>query len=46
MQVKFKYGCGPIIIGEVIALALRKCIENDSFHSYFRFSIYVMQHAT
>ena len=31
MQVKFKYGCGPIIIGEVIALALRKCIENDSF---------------
>ena len=45
MQVKFEYGCGPIIIGEVIALALRKCIENDSFHSYFRFSIYVMQHA-
>ena len=41
MQVKFKYGCGPIIIGGVIALALRKCIENDSFHSYFRFSIYV-----
>jgi hypothetical protein len=39
MQVKFKYGCGPIIIGRVIALALRKCIENDSFHSYFRFSI-------
>jgi hypothetical protein len=27
MQVKFKYGCGPIIIGGVIALALRKCIE-------------------
>jgi hypothetical protein len=41
MHVKFKYGCGPIIIGGVIALALRKCIENDSFNSYFRFSIYV-----
>jgi hypothetical protein len=27
MQVKFKYGCGPIIIGGIIALALRKCIE-------------------
>jgi hypothetical protein len=39
MQVKFKYGCGPIIIGGIIAL--RKCIENDRFHSYFRFSIYV-----
>jgi hypothetical protein len=24
MQVKFEYGCGPIIIGEVIALELRK----------------------
>jgi hypothetical protein len=27
MQMKFKYGCGPSIIGGVIALALRKCIE-------------------
>jgi hypothetical protein len=26
MQVKFKYGCGPIIIGEVIALGLRKLL--------------------
>jgi hypothetical protein len=24
MQVKFEYGCGSIIIGEVIALGLRK----------------------
>jgi hypothetical protein len=24
MQVKFEYGCCPIIIGEVIALGLRK----------------------
>jgi hypothetical protein len=30
MQVKFEYGCGPIIIGEVIALGLRKLLENDS----------------
>jgi hypothetical protein len=26
MQVKFEYGCDPIIIGEVIALGLRKLI--------------------
>jgi hypothetical protein len=32
MQVKFEYGCCPIIIGEVVALGLRKLIENDSFH--------------
>jgi hypothetical protein len=25
MQVKFEYGCCPIIFGEVIALGLRKC---------------------
>jgi hypothetical protein len=31
MQVKFEYGCCPIIIGGVIALGLRKRIENDSF---------------
>jgi hypothetical protein len=24
MQVKFEYGCGTIIIGEVIAVGLRK----------------------
>jgi hypothetical protein len=30
IQVKIEYGCGPIIIGEVIALGLRKVIENDS----------------
>jgi hypothetical protein len=34
MQVKFEYRCGPIIIGEVIALGLRKLIENDSFCSF------------
>jgi hypothetical protein len=26
MQVKFEYGCCPIIIGEVIALGLRKLL--------------------
>jgi hypothetical protein len=30
MQVMNEYGCCPIIIGEVIALGLRKLIENDS----------------
>jgi hypothetical protein len=34
MQVNFEYGCGPIIIGEVIALGLRKRIENYSFRSF------------
>jgi hypothetical protein len=34
MQVKFEYGCSPIIIGEVIALGLRKRFENDSFCSF------------
>jgi hypothetical protein len=28
MQVKFEYGCDPIIIG-VIALGLRKLLENE-----------------
>jgi hypothetical protein len=27
MQIKFEYGCGSIIIGEVIALGLRKLLE-------------------
>jgi hypothetical protein len=27
MQVKFEYGCGPIIIGQVIALGLRKPLK-------------------
>jgi hypothetical protein len=36
MQVKFEYGCCPIIIGEVIALGLRKHFENDSFRSFFQ----------
>jgi hypothetical protein len=31
MKVKFEYGCGPIVIGEVIALGL---LENDSFCSF------------
>jgi hypothetical protein len=34
MQVMFEYGCGPIIIGEVIALGLRKPLENDSVCSF------------
>jgi hypothetical protein len=34
MQVKFKYGCCLIIIGEVIALGLKKLFENDSFCSF------------
>jgi hypothetical protein len=34
MQVKFEYGCCPIIIGEVIDLGLRKLLENDSFRSF------------
>jgi hypothetical protein len=34
MEVKFEYGCGPIIIGEVIALGLGKLLENDSFRSF------------
>jgi hypothetical protein len=33
MQVKFEYGCGPII-GKVIVLGLRKLLENDSFCSF------------
>jgi DNA-directed RNA polymerase specialized sigma subunit len=34
MQVKFEYRCGPIIIGEVIALRHRKLLENDSVCSF------------
>jgi hypothetical protein len=34
MQVKFEYGCCPIIIGEIIALGLRKLIENDRVRSF------------
>jgi uncharacterized membrane protein len=34
MQVKFEYGCRLIIIGEVIALGLRKLLENYSFCSF------------
>jgi hypothetical protein len=37
MQVKFKYGCCPIII-EVIALGLRKLLENEFL---FIFSVMV-----
>jgi hypothetical protein len=33
IQVKFEYGCGPIIIGEVIALGLRIFLENDTFYT-------------
>jgi hypothetical protein len=29
IQVKFRYGCNPIIIEEVIALGLRKILENE-----------------
>jgi hypothetical protein len=31
MQVKFEYGCCPIIIGEVIVLGLRKLIGQFPF---------------
>jgi hypothetical protein len=34
MQIKFEYGCCPIIIGELIALGLRKLIEKDSFCTF------------
>jgi hypothetical protein len=34
MHVKFEYGCSQIIIGEVIAIGLRKLLENDSFCSF------------
>jgi hypothetical protein len=29
IQVKFEYGCNPITIEEVIALGLRKFLENE-----------------
>jgi hypothetical protein len=29
MQVKFEYGCDPIIIEGVIALGLRRLLENE-----------------
>jgi hypothetical protein len=29
MQVKFEYGCDPIIIERVIVLELRKLLENE-----------------
>jgi hypothetical protein len=29
IQVKFEYGCNPIIIEEVIGLGLRKFLENE-----------------
>jgi hypothetical protein len=34
IQIKFEYGCNPIIIEEVIALGFRKLIENDSFCAF------------
>jgi hypothetical protein len=34
MQVKFEYGCGPIIIGKVIALGLKKNFLKMSFCSF------------
>jgi hypothetical protein len=34
MQVKFEHGCNQIIIEGVIALGLRKLLENDSFYSF------------
>jgi hypothetical protein len=34
MQVKFEYGCDPIIFGKVIALGDRKRLENDSVGSF------------
>jgi hypothetical protein len=34
MQIRFKYGFGPIIIEGVITLGLRKLLDNDSFCSF------------
>jgi hypothetical protein len=34
MQVTLEYGCGPIIIEEVIAFGHRKLLGNDSFCSF------------
>jgi hypothetical protein len=34
MQVKFEYRCCPIIVGEVIALGLKKLVEYDSVCSF------------
>jgi hypothetical protein len=34
MQVKFEYGCCWSIVGEVIALGLRKVRKNDSFRLF------------
>jgi hypothetical protein len=34
MHAKFEYGYCLIIIGEVIAVGLRKRLENDSFRSF------------
>jgi hypothetical protein len=31
MKVKLEYTCGPIIIGEVIVIGLKKFLESDSF---------------
>jgi hypothetical protein len=33
IQIKFEYGCNPII-EEVIAVGLRKFLENDSVFSF------------
>jgi hypothetical protein len=41
MQVKFEYECCPIIIGEVIALELRKLLENDSLSDGLMDSNYI-----
>jgi hypothetical protein len=36
IQFKFEYGYGTIIIGEVIALGLKKGPENESCCSFFQ----------
>jgi hypothetical protein len=37
MQVKFEYGCDPIIIEGVIALGLGKLLENEFPFILYRF---------
>jgi hypothetical protein len=34
MQVKFKYGCDPIIMKGVIAIGLRKLLEDEFPFNY------------
>jgi hypothetical protein len=41
MQDKFEYGCDPIIVEEVIALGLRKLLENEFPFNFLLFDGYM-----